>query len=458
MDFCPECGGMIINGTRCHLCGYDINGFNFRNLKIGVPKKFISDYSQFKNNYSKLLDLILNKNQIFFTKDDILENYREIIDVANENLINNKKKIILNEFRNEINSNVDFIDENKRLFFKSKFNRDYFSYYDNLGFDKEIDKFNSNFIEKRKKEIYIEFHNDLKSFDKIITEEDIEKFKLKYVEYGFDFFTFLNMEKEIIEFNEKFYKKQINEAFNILRTNYSNLNSIISREILLELKLNYPNIDWDIIVQKYNRQFYKKKFESHKTTDGVYYLHDYIRKDDWEFSNPDQVKISKQILNYKNGINKAVVHFTNELIGFIEEFVEYELQSNIKKIFLVSIPSSTWARDKNSPMKKTIKIIVDKSEKSLINLTNHQEIINLSDLLYRKIDITASHIKRQSYETHIKTIELNKSNLNDADDGVYIIMDDITTTGNVMDACTDILIKNGIDSERIYKVVIAATG
>ena len=85
MDFCPECGGMIINGTRCHLCGYDINGFNFRNLKIGVPKKFISDYSQFKNNYSKLLDLILNKNQIFFTKDDILENYREIIDVANEN-------------------------------------------------------------------------------------------------------------------------------------------------------------------------------------------------------------------------------------------------------------------------------------------------------------------------------------------------------------------------------------
>lgn len=453
MDFCPKCGAMVLNGS-CNLCGFNLNGFNLSELKIRIPEEYISDKSNYKNNYNKLLDLISNKNQVNFTKEDILKNYSEIIDIANKNFIDKEKKIILSEFNSELKSCVNFIDYKQIEYFKDKFNKDYFSYYDKLHFYNKIKKFNRIFTEKRKEEVLIEFKNDLNSYDTILTEEDINRFKSKYNESCCNFFITLKMKNEI----EKFNKKQIEEAFKILRNEYSLSDSVISKEMLLELKSKYPSIEWDNIIKNYNRQFYKKKFESHKTTDGVYYLHDYIRKDDWNFSNQSKVRISKEILKYKNGEKRAVTRFTNELIDFIEKFIEYELNIHVKEIFLVSIPSSTNERDVNSSIKKTIRIIVDNYEKDLINLNSNQKIINLSDLLYRKIDVTASHIQRQSYEVHMKTIELDKSKLTNFDEGLFIILDDITTTGNIMDACTDILIKNGINREKIYKIAIAATG
>ena len=449
MDFCPECGGMILAGTKCNTCGYDINGFNFRNLKIGVPRKYISDKSNYKNNYEALLYLILNKKQVYFTKKDILENSIKIIDIANDNFINKEKKIISRKFTKEINSQVDFIDENKCLLYKSKYNKDYFPYYDKLNFKGEINNFNLNFIEKRRKEIYSQFKKDLKLINKPLTDEDIEKFKNKFTEYGHDFFTELDMQKKINE-------KLIDDAFNIIRNEYGDSDSLISKEKLSELKSNYPYFEWNIIVKKYNMQFDKKNFEPHKTTDNVYYLHDYIIRDNWKYSDRNQVRISKKILKYKNGVNKVVIDFTNELIDFIEEFIEYELDNNVKQIFLISVPSSTQSRDKNSSIKKTINIIADKYEKGLI--ISNAKIIDLNELLYRKIDITASHKKRQSYKVHMKTIGLNKNKLENVSNGIFILLDDIATTGNILNACSDILINNGVDSKNIYKIVIAATG
>lgn len=449
MDFCPECGGMILSGTKCNTCGYDLNGFNFRNLKIGIPREYISDKSAYKNNYGSLLSLILNKKQVYFTKEDILENYNKIIDDANENFINKEKKIILRKFTNELNSQVDYIDDDERLFYKSKYNKDYYSYYDKLNFEGKINSFNYNFIEKREKEIYSEFKKDLKFISKPLTDEDIKKFKNKYTIYGHDFFTILEMEKEI-------HKKLISDAFNIIRKEYGNSDLLISKEKLSKLKSKYPYFEWDIIVKKYNMQFDKKKFEPRKTTDNVYYLHDYIIKDLWKDSDKNKVRISKKILNYKNGVNNVVIDFTNELINFLEEFIEYELDNNVKQIFLISVPSSTQSRDKNSSIKKTISIIVDKYENGLI--ISNAKIIDLNELLYRKIDIPASHKKRQSYNVHMKTIGLNINKLENIYEGIFILLDDVTTTGNILNACSDILINNGVDSRSIYKIVIAATG
>ena len=38
-----------------------------------------------------------------------------------------------------------------------------------------------------------------------------------------------------------------------------------------------------------------------------------------------------------------------------------------------------------------------------------------------------------------------------------LILDDITTTGTIMNACGDILLNNNIEKNKIYKLAIAAT-
>lgn len=150
MNFCQECGTMILHGTKCPSCGFDINDFNFKNLKIGIPNEYIYDKDL---NYEDLLGLILNKNQFDFEENDILKHSDEIRDAANENFINNEKKIILKDFKNELNSSNMYIDDEKRLCFKSKFNKDYFAYYDNLNFDEQINTHNIDFINNKKNEI-----------------------------------------------------------------------------------------------------------------------------------------------------------------------------------------------------------------------------------------------------------------------------------------------------------------
>ena len=153
MNFCPVCGSMILHGTKCNLCGADMNDFHFENLEIGIPDNYIYNDSILKDNYDGLLDLIINKYQIDFTRDDVLNCQDKIIDVANDNFIKNEKRIVLKELNNYLNSYAEYIDDEKRLSLKSRFNRVYFDFYDNLDMDSIIDNCNRNIIKKHEEEI-----------------------------------------------------------------------------------------------------------------------------------------------------------------------------------------------------------------------------------------------------------------------------------------------------------------
>lgn len=43
------------------------------------------------------------------------------------------------------------------------------------------------------------------------------------------------------------------------------------------------------------------------------------------------------------------------------------------------------------------------------------------------------------------------------ENSVYLLLDDITTTGTIMSACEEILINNGAKSDEIYKLVVGKT-
>ena len=92
MDFCPKCGSMILHGTKCGTCGFDSDGFYFEKLKIGIPNQYISDKNYLRENYDELLKLIVNRDEIKFTKNDLIQHLDKIINVANENFIKKERK------------------------------------------------------------------------------------------------------------------------------------------------------------------------------------------------------------------------------------------------------------------------------------------------------------------------------------------------------------------------------
>ncbi|MEE0942656.1 MAG: hypothetical protein UIB63_06065, partial [Methanobrevibacter sp.] len=186
MDFCPECGSMVF-GDKCSMCGWSSGDLTFNQFIIGVPDEYILNKKEFKNDYDKLSNLIINKNQLDLTKEDILSNANKIINNANENFINYEKNLLIKDLTNTLNVINSYIDNNKKLKLKSQYNLSYFNYYDEFNFESKIDLFNKNIINKQKKCILKEFNEILNSKNEYIFEQEKLDFKSKYT---FDYFNF----------------------------------------------------------------------------------------------------------------------------------------------------------------------------------------------------------------------------------------------------------------------------
>ena len=194
----------------------------------------------------------------------------------------------------------------------------------------------------------------------------------------------------------------------------------------------------------------------------VYNLYNYIPEEKRKYYDFEDVQISDEILKYKNGSLTLIKKFSSDLIDFIQYISNDVLDSQIKKICLVPIPSSTKNRNIFSSMKKTIRLIEKVDSHELIKFGDgcERKIINLNELLIRTTDVNTAHkinSPRPSYEDHINSIEFNKDIIDDLEGCTFILLDDITTTGTIMDACEDILCNNGIEKQNIYKFALAET-
>lgn len=216
MDFCPNCGSMILHGTKCKQCGADINGFYFEKLEIGTPKEYISNKWVLKENFDEFLELIVNKDEIEFTKDEIFKYYDKIIEIANNNFIQFKKDTIPKELNDYLKSNNQFINKEKKLKIKNKLNKSYFSFYDELNLEDEIEKFNKDFLDKIKQNILEDLPDKYISYSEMcqyqrdnnidvdldtIIEEHNDNFIEKQMEKEIEFFD--NIDEKSLDKNQK---------------------------------------------------------------------------------------------------------------------------------------------------------------------------------------------------------------------------------------------------------------
>ena len=210
---------------------------------------------------------------------------------------------------------------------------------------------------------------------------------------------------------------------------------------------------------------------------GVYYLFDYDKNTKYRTGS-----LSKKLLGYKDYSDDSIDYkddfdyFNNELMKAISVLSNQVIPNNISKLALVSVPSSTVERDAGATMRKSIKCIENWYDegKTETEFCCKKEIINCGNLLTRISDVNTSHLSktqpmfydvttsykyksRPSYIEHKNSIECSKSEILERDEVAFIILDDISTRGTVMDACEDILIDNGANKENIYKFALFKT-
>ena len=240
----------------------------------------------------------------------------------------------------------------------------------------------------------------------------------------------------------------------------------------LELK-NYINKEQENLgntTEEVKNKAFKRKFNYiripelniyHSLFSDIYFLYDYIPSGRRKTYKNNKIKLSEKVedcveiddmlIDYKYN-NKYEDYFTVEFLEAIEKIREYYFKDK-EGIALLSIPPS---KKKATPQtKKSIDQIVEwcKEDKAQRDF----EIYNYYNLLTRTKDVKSSKEGDKRVEKHLDSIKYNeKDEISNLKLG-FIILDDITTTGNTMYACRHILIENGHENKDIISLAIART-
>ena len=420
--------------------------------------KFIHKDLPFKSNENK----IYAKNSFDMKDDYRYENRERLSEVINEILDNHKRQKGIIHAKSSLINFISGIVKNKRLLFHGENN-----------FEIQIEKFNKSkdlvFVTDSIDES-LEFPDYQCRFQIFLNQPVAAwgarpKRKDNLESHWYDYRTAVNLIQKLqraVRTNDDFCTNyMLDEKFSMFIQNDISDNKIMPKNILNSI------VDLDIVGHEMVSDNIHKKF-------GVYYLFDYIPTGkSWQKIrsryDTETKRLTKRIHNYKdydiNNPNKYIIdfnYFTRELMKAIAEFSNDVLNDRISKIALFSVPSSTVKRDKSATIRESINIIEKyyKTGKLENDFGCKKEIINCGDLLTRIYDVNTSHDpekRRPSYIEHKKSIKCCDNDILRRSDVAFLILDDITTRGTIMNACEDILIDNGAKKENIYKFAIAKT-
>lgn len=304
--------------------------------------------------------------------------------------------------------------------------------YERIKEKKEKNIYKKSFVLKRNKENRI----SPKQLAKEIKET--EKFNDKYSSKNDGIY-----EKSINKFvytfdTEKFSKKE--------QLNYNTTEEGLRKEAL-ERKFRYAKI--------HNLNIF------HALYSDIYFLYDYIpgtRRKAYKEQEvlisrniEECIEINEELIKYKNQ-NKYIEKFTYSLLKSIIRIYNYYFKDK-NGVALLTVPPSK--KNKTPQTKKSIDLIKKWDELKFFEYDF--EIYNYYDLLIRNKSVPSSKEGNRTIKKHKDSIIFNKEKeLSNSNMG-FIILDDITTSGNSMYACRDILIENGIANKDIISLAIART-
>lgn len=206
-----------------------------------------------------------------------------------------------------------------------------------------------------------------------------------------------------------------------------------------------------------------------KIDNGVYYWHYYVPCSANAYS-PKARAFRNLMLDYKGrdtndwklGAGYKIRNhelFACEIFNALRDLA---IEKGYKKLALIAVPKSTVK--KPNGLELSIKVIADIYHQSFKNKAMKDQFLqdvqfyDYSKMLIRTTDIPSMH-KAGHYSVPYQTMydsisctkELEPSNK------MFVIIDDILTTGQTLQVCEDILKDHGADPEHIIKVAIAKT-
>ena len=187
-----------------------------------------------------------------------------------------------------------------------------------------------------------------------------------------------------------------------------------------------------------------------KNMRGIYYLCDYIPYRDFQYRSEEETSISKAIWDYKDGRTDAFYEMTAILQNAIWQF---GTMINGKKFGLVAVPPSKVGKE--SPIAQSIELLTENTNNSM--LTAGKELVDYSKLLVRDYDIKTSHIEgRVEYDEKLNSTKCTRKDLS-KEKITFVVMDDVTTSGDTLKACAEVLKKHGVPQKNIVLFALANT-
>ena len=439
-DFCVFLSPAILNFEKF------IDEFNINDSQA----KFI--------HYDSSLDL--NKNKIFA---------RNSVDMSNKKYFNENKILSIPIIREILNKHANdkgiiHVNSSLKTFIKNR------CYGNSRIIIKRTGNDLKRFKESRNSILVTETLLESREIPKdckfqIILKQHLDSWnkrsRCKDQESGwYDYRKAVNLVQQLnISLNDSFITYCVDESIFRFILMDINENKFIPEYILNSI------VDRDYIDEGHISDNIKKKY-------GVYYMHDYIPDNRgiirYQKYDSSTIKLSEDIQKYKDYQKDETENyieefnfFTKEFMKAICEFSNMIIDENINKLALVTVPSSTLERDEFATVRESIKCIENWFKKGKLQsvFKCKKEIINCNNLLNRCSDVDTSHLtkRRPSYGEHINSINCEKNNILKDENVAFIILDDISTRGTIMDACEDILIKNGVEQLNIYKFALFKT-
>ena len=184
----------------------------------------------------------------------------------------------------------------------------------------------------------------------------------------------------------------------------------------------------------------------------------YVPKRDWDILAKEAV-FSKQLLRYKDyatyRYNMENLRAFNEINKIMFKKLS-EMIQEIRKTYGSSVNVILCACPSSSPEKiSTVRLSIAEFVKT------HQSALDCSDLLVRTQQIEPAHLSSdRSIDKHKRTIAINTNKYGPEffnRKNIYIICDDIYTTGNTIKACRQYLLAKQTIPNSIYIYTIAET-
>ena len=276
--------------------------------------------------------------------------------------------------------------------------------------------------------------------------------------------------KEIEEKESIGYKEFINKSSTTnSRTEEKSINKFVYNFDIDKFSkkeyFNYNTTAKEIRDEALKRKFRYVKIQNlnifHALYSDIYFLYDYIpgprRKDykeqDVKLSKniEETMELNEELIKYKNQ-NKYIKKFTDPLLKSIINIYRNYFKDK-EGVVLLTVPPSR--KNKTPQTKKSIDLIKKWEEEEKFEYDF--KIYNYYDLLIRYKSVPSSKEGDRTIKKHKNSIKFNEEKVLPDTNMGFIILDDITTSGNSMYVCREILIENGVENKDIISLAIART-